>query len=239
MIEEYGGIKNFYHAMLGHHVDSTDSTVISLAQSLFHLRQTIPERVSLQSFISSSGHNLSELFPPHLARAASRLARVFDGGRLTEGTTRWQRTFDVFLLNSFSKSPFSRTEPLLDQARLYLTTCLEIMAKELHFDMFKHTSSFRRNSEAQNLMGPAHSSISAYLSYACRHWTNLVSELEILDGDLVRTLSEFFQTHFLHWLEVMSILGFSPAEALTNLDVVRVCNLMILSTTSLISIHQY
>lgn len=145
-------MENFYHAMLSHHVDTTDSTILSLVQSLFNLRQTIPDRLSLHEFISSSTQELSKQFSPRLARTPSWLARLFDGGQPTKKTPRWQDTFSLFLLQSSDKSPFSRAIPPPDLDRFHTTTCLDIMTKEQRFNIVEFPSSFVPNEKAFDLI---------------------------------------------------------------------------------------
>lgn len=219
--------------MLSHYVHFTGDNVTSLAQSLFDLRQTIPGRIPLQSVVNSPTH-LSERFPPHLARAARRLARLFDGGGLIGKPSRWYHTFDLFLLTSLNKTQLSRAIPP-DQNRLHVTMCLGIMVDQLRFNICRFPSSFARTNNVANLEALASSNISPQLRYACRNWTRCIPLLKILDIELLDTLCEFFRTQFLHWLEVMSILRLSPLETLANMDATRVrnrCNL--LTTLSLL-----
>lgn len=213
---------NFYYAMLSHHFDLTNGTIISLAHSLFDLRQTIPDEAQLQSVISPPNRKLSERSLPPSASTDLRLAQLLDGGRPSKATPHWHYTFDLFLLNAFGKlpSPDEITPPDLD--RLHITTCLEIMSKKLHFNICKFPSSFLENKDAPNLKALASSNISPHLRYACRNWTRCVLQLKILDLELLQMLYKFFRTHFLHWLEVMAILGLSPVEPLKKLDAVPV-----------------
>lgn len=209
--------------MLGHHFDLADGAILSLARSLFDLRQNVPEDISLQSFISSSHVSLSEKSSPPLAGTILRLAQLFDGGRLTEKKSHWVHTFDLFLLHLFHKYP-SLTTPPPDLDRLHIITCLEIMNESLRFNLCKFPSSSARNNDVLDLKALASSNISSHLRYACRNWTRCIPRLKILDNKLLKMLREFFRTHFLHWLEVMSILALSPVEALTNIRTARVCN---------------
>ena len=50
------------------------------------------------------------------------------------------------------------------------------------------------------------SSVSPELRYACRYWIEHVkrSQQSIIDGGAVHV---FLQTHLLHWLEAMSLMG--------------------------------
>lgn len=113
---------------------------------------------------------------------------------------------------------------------LHTTACLDIMAKELRFNMYKLPSSFVRNERLPDLKALSEANTSSRLRYACRHWADRVSQLETLDANLVGMLTRFFQAHFLHWLEVISILALSPVDILKNLVAIHVCNLLIFAT---------
>lgn len=217
--------------MLRHHVDATDDIATSLACSLFDFRNALPAWLPLEVFIRLSDHNPLDKIPRHLSRSVLRLAKVFDGGKMTRDSLHWQTTFELFVLESPRRSPFSiKLDPMeLDQ--LCATTSLDIMAKELRFNICGSPSSFLRNKDVPNLEALKRERISSHLGYACRHWADQVSKVESLDPDLLGMLSAFFQTHFLRWLEVMSILNFSPVEALKNLDPERVSNPIVFDTT--------
>lgn len=209
--------------MLGHHVDITEAITTSLARLVLDLQKTTPDSLSLEALINYVDFNPFKALPSDLRRSVFRLVGVFQGARLAGEVPPWQGTFDSFLLDSFPRGA-------LKANRLHLTSCLKIMAKELRFDLYKLPSSFLRNDDVRNLQLLEGAKISSHLHYACCHWADHFSELETLDADLVNILSGFFQTYFLYWLEVMSIVGLSPAEVLKKLDVARVCTSPSIST---------
>ena len=68
--------------------------------------------------------------------------------------------------------------------------------------------------------------ITPELRYACRHWISHLhaSAIAVRDDDNVH---QFLKTHFLHWLEVMSLLrhtseGVQAVITLESVDTVRV-----------------
>jgi hypothetical protein len=82
--------------------------------------------------------------------------------------------------------------------------CLGLMSKPsgLRQDMCNISKLGTRRSEIEE--GIIASSLSSELQYACRYWVNHLeqSQQRITDGD---TTHLFLQKHFLHWLEVMSL----------------------------------
>lgn len=104
------------------------------------------------------------------------------------------------------------------------------MANELRFNIFTLSSSFKRNTDEQNLEALLEANVSFRLRYACCHWTDQVSGLETFDADLIGMLIRFFKANFLQWLEVMSILALLPVNILKNLGTVHVCDSFIFAT---------
>lgn len=216
--------------MLGHHIDTSDDTATLLARLLANFRNPIPEWLLLEILNHFSDHSPLNTLPRHLEKIIPRLTRLFSGGKLTRDTPRLQHKFELFLQDSYPVAPLSIKIKLPEVHRLHMTTCLEIMAKELRFNICEYPSSFVRNEDMLNLGTPERTHISLHLRYACSHWADQISQLETLDADLLEMVSEFFRTHFLHWLEVMSILALSPVDVLKNLITIHVCNSLIFVT---------
>lgn len=218
LVKQYGGINNFYYAMLGHHFDLGEGTVALLARSFFDIRESIPIWPQSESLVSSSEKAAFRELPHRLKKSVLRIGQLFDVGK----TARWQPTFASFLFDLSRHRPLS-VEPSPPEAdRLRAITCLQIMDEELRFNICEFPSSFLLNKDLPNLEALEGANISSRLRYACRHWADQASKLETLDMDLLHMLSAFFRVHFLYWVEVMSILALSPIEALKNLDPTRV-----------------
>lgn len=112
------------------------------------------------------------------------------------------------------------------------------MAEELRFNICKFPSSFLRNEDVPDIEAMKGADISPLLRYACSHWIDRASELEILDAELLEMLCGFLQNHFLHWLEVMSILGLSPVQAFSDLQIAQACYPILLSIMIQVLIDQ-
>lgn len=216
--------------MLAHHANTTGNTTTSIARLLSHHRNAVPEGLLLQIFSRLSHPTPLDRIPRYLEKTISRLTQLFNGKNLTQDPPRFYRTFESFLLGSFPQNSFIVDLSLPEVGRLRATACLEIMARELRFNICQISSSFLRNKDLANSSATVEARVSSNLRYACRHWAEHVSGLETLDVDLLRMLSGFFQTHFLHWLEVMSILALSPVNVLKHLVAMDVCNSLIFAT---------
>ncbi|VUC33727.1 unnamed protein product [Clonostachys rosea] len=46
-----------------------------------------------------------------------------------------------------------------------------------------------------------------HLQYACRYWVSHVSEAEIIREEDIQSIHSFLKTHFLHWIEALSLMG--------------------------------
>lgn len=213
--------------MLTHHIDATDNTAISLLRLLFNLQRAYPDWLPRQPFVSICHQNPFDKIPHYLEKAAFQLALLLDGG--TGDTPRFHRTFESFLLETSHWTAFSVGLTLPEQACFPVITCLEIMDKELCFNACKLSFSLPPNKDVAGLSKQLEANVSSSLLQACRHWTNKLAKLETLGADLLPMLNRFFQNHFLHWLEILSILAISPVDALKNLNTASVCDSVILA----------
>ena len=86
-------------------------------------------------------------------------------------------------------------------------SCLRLMSKSLKMDISQSNLPWTPISELSNSKVKQH--ISTELRYACRYWVSHVyrSEGSLHDGD---DIHKFLQAHFLHWLEVLSLIGNLP-----------------------------
>lgn len=97
--------------------------------------------------------------------------------------------------------------------------CFEIMHGGLRFNICNFPTSFRRNSEIENLASKVSTKISFLLSYSSRHWPHHVSELgNSTSGYIESLVLHLLQDQFLYWLEVMSLLGCNPQWTLNTLS---------------------
>ena len=83
--------------------------------------------------------------------------------------------------------------------------CLDVMEKQLHFNISGSTSSYEPNSSTKA------DNVTASLEYACLHWAHHVAACAPCDpvaSDVPfdAKIDRIFCTKFLHWLEVLSVL---------------------------------
>lgn len=98
----------------------------------------------------------------------------------------------------------------------FTVSCLQIMVKELHFNMCKLENSCVLNDDVPDLRMRVQKDIPAYLSYSCVYWTGhmIASPKIALDDEKARKstmtgpLIAFFTTPtLLYWIEALSLLG--------------------------------
>jgi len=77
--------------------------------------------------------------------------------------------------------------------------CLDVMAKQLQFNISQSSSSYKPNSPGRANV------ISLSLEYACMQWAYHITSL-VNTGNLEATINEIFRPRLLFWLEVMSLL---------------------------------
>ncbi|KAL4862105.1 hypothetical protein BDV12DRAFT_49827 [Aspergillus spectabilis] len=124
-------------------------------------------------------------------------------------------SFRDFLLdpNTRDKTLFWVDEKEMNQ--VLLTRCLSLMRMNLK----KNICSLRSYGTERRDIDPK--SISHYLlpelQYSCRYWTHHLAKSKDPPTDQIYS---FLQDHFLHWMEVMSILGF-VSECLDALSILQ------------------
>lgn len=103
---------------------------------------------------------------------------------------------------------------------LLATRCLFLMEASLHFNICNVPTSFKPNTEIENIQELIHEHIPDALSYACRFWTYHLwqlgawSELEGFRKSVTALLSD----RVLEWLEVMSLTASVPIDSLRYLE---------------------
>lgn len=215
--------------MLRYHIDPMDGIVRSSIQFLLEFRKSNPIWPPLEILVHSSNCNPFRTLASHSRRTILRLARLLDGRIRVGEIPRWEPTFETFLLDSFSVlRPPVQLSPR-ELKRLCAMASIKIMVQELRFNMCTFPSSFTRNDEVgdRKMLVEAHTS--SHLRYACCHWGSHISELETIDADLLDILFEFFQTRFLSWLEIMSLLDLSPAKMFKVFNIEKVRDLIVLA----------
>lgn len=87
-----------------------------------------------------------------------------------------------------------------------LDHCLQVMDKQLKFNICGLESSHYHNDKVHNLSLRISECITASLSYSCRFWAAHLQHTTSSNEQRVQSLVHFLETKFLWWLEVMSLL---------------------------------
>jgi hypothetical protein len=82
---------------------------------------------------------------------------------------------------------------------------LQLMRKELHFNMCHLESSYERNSEVKDMEARIAMAIPLGLQYACLFWDEHLCQIKA-DNRILAFLKEFWYKSSLFWLEVLSVL---------------------------------
>ncbi|EGO05414.1 hypothetical protein SERLA73DRAFT_19626, partial [Serpula lacrymans var. lacrymans S7.3] len=195
------------HALGNLHMNATSQAVFQPLLSAIVFSKAPLSRKHLKHFILISVKESAIDFV--LDRLKSVISTADDGlvriGHLS---------FAEFLLEShlcpdpLRIHPKTRSNKNLDLLR----ACLQIMYDPndgLKFNICGLETSFVRNQDVQDLAGRIKKDIGIHLAYACRFWgDHLVDASQCLSDcdwlpEMLRTL---FGTHFLHWLEVMTLI---------------------------------
>ena len=108
----------------------------------------------------------------------------------------------------------------VEQANYYLSIgCLEVMGRELRFNICKIPTSYKVNKDIENLDTLITENISPHLRYASSFWAQHISHLTDVDDMISSKLLDLLRSsRFLQWLEVMSVTGGSFHAPLITLD---------------------
>jgi len=95
----------------------------------------------------------------------------------------------------------------LDDAYCHLANASQrTMQAMLHFNMCRLETSYRLNSEVQDLKERIEKYIPVALSYSCRFWADHLALVPEFDLDLFQSLRGLLEKNFLFWLEVLSVM---------------------------------
>jgi hypothetical protein len=96
----------------------------------------------------------------------------------------------------------------IDKANNQLAVgCLEVMDRELRFNICQIPTSYRANKDIENLGALVRKNISPHLLYASHFWAQHVSQLTDVNHMVLSKLLGLLSRRFLEWLEVMSVTG--------------------------------
>ena len=96
--------------------------------------------------------------------------------------------------------------------------CLEVMERELRFNICQIPTSYNANNDIENLGALAKENISRHLLYASHFWARHFLHLTNVDNVVSSKLIDLLSDHFLEWLEVMSVTGASFQAPLIDVD---------------------
>ncbi|KIJ22405.1 hypothetical protein M422DRAFT_83772, partial [Sphaerobolus stellatus SS14] len=116
------------------------------------------------------------------------------------------KSFTDFMLEQERSGEFAVKEELHG---LYLAnTCLQLMNTKLKFNILGLSRGYF-NRDIANLREQISVSIPWSLQHACKYWSEYypASNPTVKSKDLTQNLEIFFEKHFFHWLEVLSIIG--------------------------------
>ncbi|KIM22719.1 hypothetical protein M408DRAFT_332771 [Serendipita vermifera MAFF 305830] len=98
------------------------------------------------------------------------------------------------------------------------------MITKLQFNICKLETSYRANSEIEDLNERVQENIPDVLQYSCLYWSNHVcSSVDLVGEEVCEYLDTFLRgRRVLYWLEVLSVMGRVP-EAISALRKVIAC----------------
>ena len=161
------------------------------------------------------GFDVKDVFP--LLLSAHSLLVLQDN--IDHPVRPFHKSFSDFIIDPFRCSdPRLRVYPPDQHAQLLLG-CLEVMNRELEWNMCKLPDGVA-NSEIVDLGEKVGRYVSQALQYACRSWHKHL--VDTIPPHIASVLHKFLEKKFLFWLEVLSVLGVAR-EAVDGLDATAKC----------------
>lgn len=223
MVVKYGHLNDFYRTVLCQHFGFDDNNVITAhSRLILWLKICLQVHTPLEGFIPFVTDLAKEREIVNLRatrRIVRRIVRLLDGCHQSDPYTPFYPSFRAYLDDPSQSGIYSFDRRAAHQEMTLM--CIRIMTASLRFNIFGLSSSFLSNKDVDPT-GLIHSNISSQLEYACRFWTYHASEAGDENSLLLQEIVTFFETHFLAWLEVMSLSAQSPLDALNLLRSFRV-----------------
>lgn len=215
------GLDNLYRTVLDRHFGATKRETLEPLLAILGCLTHAREPLSLHAMISLSA--TSSALPNHPPKPSHRMAQklsslVIGTEDLDTPLVALHTSFTDFLQEE-ARSKAYFVDPIEFHKRL-ATRSIELMQANLRFNICDVKTSFKPNDQIANLQKAIQDHISNALLYACKFWAYHLSKLaDWTDLEaLRRAVTGLLNTHFLAWLEVMSLTGSSPVGVLTDIQ---------------------
>ena len=93
-----------------------------------------------------------------------------------------------------------------NQNHILTDRCFRVMSELLRRDICDINDPTKLNSDVSDLDDRLHKHVPEHLRYACQFWSLHLADVPVGDKEIHDKAAEFLFVHFLHWLEVMSLL---------------------------------
>ena len=94
-----------------------------------------------------------------------------------------------------------------NQCRILTDRCFRVMSELLRHDICGINDPTKFNSDVLDLDDRLQKHVPEHLRYACQFWSLHLADIPVRDDEMYGKATDFLFEHFLHWLEVMSLLG--------------------------------
>jgi NACHT domain len=202
------GLDGLYSEILSQAFDPSDSQDMNRFTSIMGRILAAKEPLSVESLSKLRSDNEQ----PDIVELILRpLASLLSGVTQTTVAVRpLHASFSDFLTHRERSGQFC-VEPAQKHRDLALAS-FRVMNAKLRFNICKLESSYHKNRDVPDIENRIAKHIPAHLSYACRFWEDHAREMTF-DQTAIEILKDFLQEHFLHWLEVLSLIGQLPSAS--------------------------
>lgn len=238
ILSNFTSLDSLYHQVLlrATGVSSSEVTrkstqdVLRKILSIIVVAREAPSIITIDSLLLASGTRVNA------TKFIKNLGSTLASGDPDDPVYILHATFKEFLLRHTlheRDGQIKANEFAVDNAesnRIVAKACMEIMSKELKFNICHLETSFLSNRDIHDLQQRIRQNISAGLQYSCLHWDgHLCFSWDENSEEFFESLDQLFnEERALYWLEVMSLMGKIPLaiSALRNVTAYTKARLM-------------
>lgn len=182
-----------------------------LDETSTHLYQNVVVTILTdeQGLNASEMERLLDLDDGTLAAHLGMAESLFIGISPRQGSIHFQHKIIANMLTGSSLCRNLQLRVNLEDPEIHsrlAVQCFDVMARLLRKDICNVIEPFKFNSEIEDLQMRLEANVPYHLRYACRYWSTHLKHCSNT-RDIRNLFETFLKTNFLHWLEVLSLLG--------------------------------
>ena len=182
----------------------------SLPTMMEHFRSIVGAIIVLHEPLTCLGlKKLLGIQENHLDTILRLLISVINSTSRTEPLRVYHASFPDFIIDGERCERDKLVIHPTEHHRHIASLCFRVMQSDLQRNIcdLQGSERYQKNCDIPNISERVKEKISPQLAYSCRYWANHLAKGDKIDDKLLTQLNDFVFIHFLHWLEVLSLIG--------------------------------